>query len=151
LLGLGLEGIRLSDCPLCHEDGGVLIHRDALLRVVRVTDTPAHPVFYRLILQAHLAEFSEMVKAERLLLMERVVLIEQLVLAHAQPTKINLASLGNMVPHLHWHLIARFSDDAQFPAPIWAPALRQTPAEPMQARVALLPALDAALRQALAG
>jgi diadenosine tetraphosphate (Ap4A) HIT family hydrolase len=37
-----------------------------------------------------------------------------------QPDKINLASLGNVVPHLHWHVIPRFADDAHFPSPIWA-------------------------------
>ena len=42
-----------------------------------------------------------------------------------RPAKINLASLGNVVPHLHWHVIARFADDACFPAPIWAPARRE--------------------------
>jgi diadenosine tetraphosphate (Ap4A) HIT family hydrolase len=35
------------------------------------------------------------------------------------PDKINLASFGNVVPHLHWHVIPRFEDDAHFPAPIW--------------------------------
>jgi len=39
----------------------------------------------------------------------------------SKPTKINLASLGNMVPHLHWHVIARFEGDARWPAPVWAP------------------------------
>jgi len=42
-----------------------------------------------------------------------------------QPTKMNLASLGNQVPHLHWHLIPRFSDDRHFPDPIWADPQRE--------------------------
>jgi diadenosine tetraphosphate (Ap4A) HIT family hydrolase len=41
-----------------------------------------------------------------------------------QPDKINLASLGNMVPHLHWHVVPRWRDDSHFPAPIWAAAKR---------------------------
>jgi diadenosine tetraphosphate (Ap4A) HIT family hydrolase len=36
------------------------------------------------------------------------------------PDKVNLASLGNVVPHLHWHVIPRWRDDAHFPAPVWA-------------------------------
>ena len=40
------------------------------------------------------------------------------------PTKINLAALGNMVAHLHWHVIARYDWDSHFPASVWAPALR---------------------------
>ena len=37
---------------------------------------------------------------------------------------MNLASLGNQVPHVHWHVIPRFSNDAHFPLPIWAPRQR---------------------------
>jgi len=37
-----------------------------------------------------------------------------------QPTKINLASLGNQVPHLHWHIIPRYEDDPFFPESIWS-------------------------------
>jgi diadenosine tetraphosphate (Ap4A) HIT family hydrolase len=44
--------------------------------------------------------------------------------AHLQPTKINLAALGNVVAHLHWHVIARFDWDTHFPAPVWAEARR---------------------------
>ena len=42
-----------------------------------------------------------------------------------RPDKINLASLGNVVPHLHWHVIPRFADDRHFPAPVWATPQRE--------------------------
>ena len=42
------------------------------------------------------------------------------------PQKINLASLGNMTPHLHWHVIPRYSDDKHFPNPVWGRAVRNT-------------------------
>ena len=67
-----------------------------------------------------------------------------------QPHKINLASLGNMTPHLHWHVIPRFDDDAQFPAPVWAPAQRVTAAEVLAQRRDLLPTLRTAIRARLA-
>ena len=41
------------------------------------------------------------------------------------PTKMNLASLGNVVPHVHWHVIPRFEDDPHFPQPIWGPRQRE--------------------------
>ena len=126
------------------------MHRCALYRVVRVTDTPDHPLFYRVIVTAHVAEFSALSPADRAALMDAVVVVEEVLLQHAAPTKVNLASLGNVVPHLHWHVIARFEDDAQFPAPIWAPAVRSTSLAPIQARIDSLPALDARLKQALA-
>jgi diadenosine tetraphosphate (Ap4A) HIT family hydrolase len=42
-----------------------------------------------------------------------------------QPRKVNLASLGNQVPHLHWHVVPRFADDSHYPNPVWGAALRQ--------------------------
>jgi len=126
----------------------LLIHRDDLLRVVRVVDTPEHPAFYRVILNAHVAEFSALSSAQRTAVMDLVVRIERLLLSELAPAKINLASLGNVVPHLHWHVIARFADDAQFPAPIWAPAQRETPAAVLAGRRERMPVLDDLLRQA---
>lgn len=136
----------MTHCPLCHEDGGLVLYQDALLRVVRVTDTPAHPAFYRVILNAHVAEFSALPAPERQRLMDAVVALERVLIEQLQPAKINLASLGNVVPHLHWHVIARFADDAQFPAPIWAAPVRERDTRALQAR---LPALDDAVRAAL--
>lgn len=136
----------MSDCPLCRGDGGLLLFRDEFLRLVRVQDTPDHPAFYRLILNAHVAEFSQLAAAERGRLMEALALVECLLIRELRPAKVNLASLGNVVPHLHWHVIARFADDAQFPAPIWAPAQRHRDNSALEAR---LPALDQLLRAAL--
>jgi diadenosine tetraphosphate (Ap4A) HIT family hydrolase len=66
------------------------------------------------------------------------------------PDKVNLASLGNMTPHLHWHVVARFVDDAQFPAPIWAQPQRCSPEASLAQRRAALPGLDATLCARLA-
>jgi diadenosine tetraphosphate (Ap4A) HIT family hydrolase len=137
----------MTDCPLCTADGGLLLHRTPLWRLVRVTDTPAHPGFYRVILNAHRAEMSALAREQRLALMDAVNTVEQLMLEHLRPAKINLASLGNVVPHLHWHVIARFADDAQWPAPIWASPVRE---RDVRTTLDQLPALDAALKAAFA-
>lgn len=42
-----------------------------------------------------------------------------------QPDKINLACLGNVVPHVHWHVIPRWKNDSHFPDPIWANSQRE--------------------------
>lgn len=67
--------------------------------------------------------------------MAAVAVVEQVLREVLRPTKINLAALGNMVPHLHWHVIARFDWDSHFPAPVWAAAQRVAPASEL-ARVA---------------
>ena len=51
--------------------------------------------------------------------------VEAAVREIVQPDKINLASLGNVVPHLHWHVIPRWQDDVNFPDVIWAAPRRE--------------------------
>jgi diadenosine tetraphosphate (Ap4A) HIT family hydrolase len=90
---------------------------------------------------------SDLTVTERQHLLAVVNAVEGAVRALLRPDKINLASLGNVVPHLHWHVIPRWRDDSHFPAPVWAP-----PSRPVPARV--LPdsaALRGLLREALGG
>src|SRR5690606_34060470 len=116
-----LDRFRSPSCELCRVDGGVLVTRTAALRVIRVQD-PDYPGFYRVVWNDHQCEFSQLNRFERAMLMDAVVTVEQLLMRHLQPRKINLASLGNVVPHLHWHIIARYTHDRHYPQPIWAPA-----------------------------
>ena len=135
-------------CPLCAEDGGQLIWRGEKLRVIRA-DEAGFPAFYRVVWNAHVAEFSDLSALERAHCMEVVVQVEQALRAHLQPTKINLATLGNMVAHLHWHVIARFDWDSHFPAPVWAAAVRERALGKEDAVRALLPAVEGRLVAAL--
>ena len=135
-------------CPLCAEDGGELIWRGDKLRVIRANEA-GFPAFYRGVWNAHVAEFSDLSAADRAHCMDVVAQVEQSLRQHVQPTKINLAALGNMVPHLHWHVIARFDWDSHFPAPVWAAALRTSPPENEAAVRARLPMVDATLRAQL--
>lgn len=114
-------------CPLCDAPGGDLLWQDDFCRVVLVTDTPDHPGFCRVILNRHVKEMTDLLPAERSRLMMMVCKTEQAVRDVLQPDKINLASLGNVVPHLHWHVIPRFADDPHFPNPVWGAKLRETP------------------------
>ncbi len=136
-------------CPLCAEDGGALVWRGERLRVIRAQEA-GFPAFYRVVWNAHVAEFSDLAAADRVHCMEAVTLVEQALRQHLSPTKVNIAALGNMVPHLHWHVIARFDWDSHFPAPVWAAAQRPSPAEPEAALRALLPALEVQLQSQLA-
>ena len=115
--------MALPACPLCAADGGLLVFRNEQLRVVRASEA-GFPAFYRVIWAAHVAEFSDLTPGERLACMDAVVLVERVLRVQLQPAKINLAALGNMVPHLHWHVVARFDWDTHFPAPVWAAPLR---------------------------
>ena len=115
---------QVASCPLCAQDGGTVVWRKSKLRVIRA-DEAGFPAFYRVVWNAHVAEFSDLNPADRAHCMDVVAQLEQALRQHLQPTKINLAALGNMVPHLHWHVIARFDWDSHFPAPVWAAAQRE--------------------------
>lgn len=115
---------RIPGCELCEQDGGILLARTDKLRVIRAVDAD-HPAFYRVIWNDHVAEWTDLVPADRSHLMQTVAKVETVLREALKPTKINLASLGNMVPHLHWHVIARYDWDARWPAPIWAGKQRE--------------------------
>jgi diadenosine tetraphosphate (Ap4A) HIT family hydrolase len=110
-------------CELCDSPGGDLVWQNALCRVVRVND-PHYPGFCRVILNRHVKEMSDLPESDRQAMMHVVFAVEQALTILMHPDKINLASLGNLVPHVHWHIIPRFSDDAHFPQPIWAAPAR---------------------------
>ncbi|WP_353156517.1 HIT family protein [Herminiimonas fonticola] len=131
-------------CELCDESGGEILFRNEQLRVVLVADAN-YPGFCRVIWNAHVSEMTDLAIEDRSTLMRAVCQVEAAQREVLQPQKINLASLGNMVPHLHWHLIPRFVDDAHFPHPVWAAPVRQTAGEMLAHRRALLPALRAAV------
>ncbi len=107
-----------SICPLCADAGGALVFQAEKFRVIRA-DEAGFPAFYRVVWTAHVAEFSDLGADDRGLCMAAVTAVEQALREHLQPTKINLAALGNLVPHLHWHVIARFDWDSHFPGAVW--------------------------------
>lgn len=114
-----------TTCELCQGPATHDVASTQLLRVVQVHDA-AFPGFFRVIWNEHVSEFSDLSEAHRLHCMNAVALVERALRRHLNPSKINLASLGNMVPHLHWHVIARFQEDTHFPHPIWGQAQRPT-------------------------
>ncbi len=114
--------MSVADCPLCDTAGGVLVWRGAYLRVVAVEDAD-FPGFCRVIWNDHVAEMSELDAKSRDYLWRILNLVESSMRAELMPDKINLASLGNVVPHLHWHMIPRWRDDRCFPEPIWSSAI----------------------------
>jgi diadenosine tetraphosphate (Ap4A) HIT family hydrolase len=134
---------REPACPLCRAGGETVLWSSPQARVLRVDDA-AWPGFCRVVWNAHVAEMTDLAPAERRYLMELVFGVEAALRRVLSPAKINLASLGNQVPHLHWHVIPRFADDAAFPDAIWAPARRAGVARSVD-EAALARAITAAL------
>jgi diadenosine tetraphosphate (Ap4A) HIT family hydrolase len=134
-------------CVLCRGDAGQVIWRGADFRLIRA-DEALVPAFYRVVWTAHVAEFTDLTALQRMSCIDAVTLAEQILRRQLQPDKINLASLGNVVPHLHWHVIARWRTDAYWPQSAWSAAQREADTAQLDALRARLPAVDAALAEA---
>ena len=131
-------------CPLCEGAGGRVVLQAPRWRLVHAKEA-GFPAFYRVVWQEHVREFSQLSAADRHACVDVLAAIETAMLRHLQPTKMNVASLGNAVPHLHWHLIARFDWDTHFPAPVWANPQRPAAPGRLEAVARALPALEGEL------
>jgi diadenosine tetraphosphate (Ap4A) HIT family hydrolase len=118
-----------------------VLWRDGFCRIVLVDDAD-YPGFCRVVLERHVKEMTDLAPAERNRLMNAVFATEAVLRELVSPRKVNLASLGNAVPHLHWHVIPRHADDRHFPKPVWAePARAYVTQRAAPDRVALAEAL----------
>jgi diadenosine tetraphosphate (Ap4A) HIT family hydrolase len=70
-------------------------------------------------------EFSETPSEVKVEILRVMDIIEKEMLVFFKPKKINIASFGNYVPHVHWHIMARFEEDSYFPEPIWGVKQRE--------------------------
>ncbi|MBS0454753.1 MAG: HIT family protein [Proteobacteria bacterium] len=143
-----LAASGIVSCPLCEGSGGRLVYETKKFRVIHASEA-GFPAFYRLIWREHVREFSELSRDNRILCMDAVTVIEQAMRELLSPTKINLATLGNVVPHLHWHVIARFDWDSHFPSPVWSAAQRERAPQREAELAARLPALESRIIERL--
>jgi diadenosine tetraphosphate (Ap4A) HIT family hydrolase len=139
---------RVAGCELCDLSAPAVVDNDRF--AVILVDDANYPGFARVIWKDHVRETSDLADADRLLLNDAVWKLELAVREVMQPLKVNVASLGNVVPHLHWHVIPRYADDAHFPAPVWAQAQRATDEAVLAARRALVPQLAEAIARRFA-
>lgn len=113
----------MEECVLCLLDKNEPVYRHEKWYVLLVNDAD-YPGFCRVVWNEHISEMTDLSAEDRTELMNVVWLVEKTVRKIIQPEKINLASLGNMVPHLHWHIIPRYSNDRHFPDSIWSASKR---------------------------
>ncbi|MBA2689451.1 MAG: HIT family protein [Burkholderiales bacterium] len=126
-------------CPFCEQEG-TRLWSDDRLRVVSAAD-PRYPGFCRVVWFTHVKEMSDLTPADRHHFMAVVFGVEGVLRTLLRPDKINLASLGNQVPHLHWHVIPRWVDDSHFPEPVWCLPQRVARTRPaLKQQLARLPA-----------
>ena len=144
--------LPMTNCVLCKDKlkpaEGQLIWCGDDCRVILVND-PDLPGFCRVIWNHHVAEMTDLSYGEREHVMSLVFAVEEAVRHVMHPDKVNIAALGNMVPHIHWHVIPRFKDDAFFPGSAWSAKTQITSQETLQARQKLAQELVPAIRSAI--
>jgi len=118
-----------QNCPLCSPEGEDVVWADGRCRIIHVDDAN-FPGYCRVIWNAHQVEMTDLAPKDRDRLMAVVSEVEVAIRETTGADKINLASFGNVVPHLHWHVIPRWRDDAFFPNPIWGERLRESVRRP---------------------
>ena len=137
----------MSDCPYCRDNTHQVIWNDGMTRVMYIDDSP-FVGWCRVIWHAHALELTDLDEAERNRLMRTVFAVETGLRKLLSPAKINLASMGTAMPHVHWHIVPRFPDDTHFPDPVWSTAKR--PPSDRTAPADFVPAMLAHLGASLA-
>ncbi len=105
-------------CFFCANTGGELIYSNELYRIILVDDKD-YPGYIRVVLNQHLKELTDLAIQANLEVYQAVIKCEIAIRKIFNPDKINIASFGNVTPHVHWHIIPRFIEDRHFPNPTW--------------------------------
>lgn len=111
-----------NNCPMC-----LRWEEDSALRIAEMTHSYVilnrdqfFPGYTLLFTKNHVTELFHLDKTIRGELTEEISHVAEALFNVFQPSKINYELLGNMVPHMHWHLVPRFSSEALWPRPIWS-------------------------------
>ncbi|WP_428024969.1 HIT family protein [Arcobacter sp.] len=100
-----------------------MIYENNLIRVeIEKSEIPWLKVFT----QEALKEFSQCNNETKMEILRALDIIEKEMISYFNPEKINIASFGNYVPHVHFHIMARFKEDSFFPEPMWGKMQRES-------------------------
>jgi diadenosine tetraphosphate (Ap4A) HIT family hydrolase len=116
------DGTMTHPCPMCRR-----WNDDPDLRIVELAHSCVilnrdqfFPGYTLLFTRSHVTELFHLDRTTRAELTEEVATVAKAIYDVFSPAKINYELIGNMVPHIHWHLVPRFADDPLWPRPIWA-------------------------------
>jgi diadenosine tetraphosphate (Ap4A) HIT family hydrolase len=121
-------------CGKLGEGGGALHIADLDLSRVFLHEDQFFPGYVLLVLRRHVTELYDLTAAERATLMEEVSRVAQALARVFRPVKMNYELLGNLVPHIHWHLVPRLATDPGLRGPIWTVEHQPAPLAPAAAR-----------------
>jgi len=114
----------MNTCPMCRrwDDDADLRITELEHSYVVLNRDQFFPGYTLLFTKQHVTELFHLDRAVRVGLIEEVSRVAKALFTLFQPAKINYELLGNMVPHIHWHLVPRFASEPLWPRPIWSEA-----------------------------
>jgi diadenosine tetraphosphate (Ap4A) HIT family hydrolase len=137
--------VLLSECPLCYPKGKQVLWENRALRIIRIEE-PGYPGYCRIIWNTHVPSMLGLSPDQSAHCLSIVMATARVLDRLLSPKQVNIASLGNKVAHLHWHVLARFENDPHFPEAVWGPALKPpSSALPTLCTNTLISALEAEL------
>jgi diadenosine tetraphosphate (Ap4A) HIT family hydrolase len=95
-------------------------------KLIKVEIEPFEIPWLKIFTQDKIKELSQCDKTLRYYIFDILNIIEKIMLEDFKPDKINISSFGNYVPHLHFHIQARFKNDSYFPEPTWGKKQRDS-------------------------
>lgn len=110
--------LNMNLCFFCNNIGGRVLYQDENFRIILIEDA-SYPGYLRIVSNLHVKELTDLSDDDNLILYRAVMKSEKILREIMDPEKVNIASFGNMTPHVHWHLIPRYKDDKHFPNPTW--------------------------------
>lgn len=132
----------MTTCPMCTkwEDEPSLRIAELEHCYVTLNSDQFFPGYCFVFAKNHVTELFHLDAATRSGIIEEVNRVAAALYAAFTPTKINYELLGNMVPHMHWHIVPRFTADPLWPRPIWSEPHEPAPLSPADsaARIALI-------------
>lgn len=93
---------------------------------IRLSHNAAFPWILLIPRQSDLTEIIDLSQTDQHLLIREIALASEVMRDLFSPDKINVASLGNVVPQLHIHVVARYEGDGAWPHPIWNSGVSET-------------------------
>jgi len=112
----------MNACPMCRKwsDDADLQVAELEECFVTLNRDQFFPGYCFVFAKKHVTELFHLEATRRHAIIDEVNRVAEALNEIFQPTKMNYELLGNMVPHMHWHLVPRFSTDSLWPRPIWA-------------------------------
>ena len=109
-----------SECPLCQDPSkGMEMIADLSVTRAYLQPSASFRGYCILVLKRHAVELDDLSPEERSALMEDIARVARAIRQVCKPTKLNYEILGNVVPHIHVHIIPRYTTDPTWNRAAW--------------------------------